>query len=389
MPRIAHLSTMTRLGGVEMVLRDFLQASGTSDAEHLLITTSSRPDIVESITQKGIQHFEPKRLFGKDPSALLRIVSFLREQRVDLLHCYNSNANIVGYACSMLYPGIKLITGEHGSVWNNSGLKLKLDQKASHRASGIIANSEASKAALVHRYGVAPEKIDIAYNPIPGFQALEREAARKQLGLSPEALVLGSVGRLVAQKGYHVLLKAFKELLTTQPHAELVLIGDGPLKSDLQALAQSLQIADKLHWAGELSDAKKYLKAFDLFVSTSLRESFGNVLLEANLAQVPVVAPETCGIPEAILHRETGWLVPTSTVATPPFHLDENDYSQEGAPPLLCMSHRALSKAMLQALHSEKRDVMLKAGLKRAQQQFSIQRYVDTVSSIYQKVLHG
>jgi len=130
-------------------------------------------------------------------------------------------------------------------------------------------------------------------------QLKSRATARQALGLNNDRFVFGTVGRLVGKKDHRTLLEAFAK--ANVDDSILVLIGSGGRESELKSLAYELQINDRVLFLGHLPDAAKYLKAMDVFVLTSSeREAFGLVLLEAMLARVPIISSDAKGPEEVV-----------------------------------------------------------------------------------------
>jgi GalNAc-alpha-(1->4)-GalNAc-alpha-(1->3)-diNAcBac-PP-undecaprenol alpha-1,4-N-acetyl-D-galactosaminyltransferase len=124
-----------------------------------------------------------------------------------------------------------------------------------------------------------------------------------------------SVGRLVPQKGIDTLLKASAEALQHLSGWRLAIIGDGPLRAQLQALAQELEIAERVDWLGQVSDPFPYLRAAQFFVSTSRFEGSPNALLEAmSCGLAAVVTDASPGPLELVGNGEAGIVVPANDV---------------------------------------------------------------------------
>jgi glycosyltransferase involved in cell wall biosynthesis len=123
-----------------------------------------------------------------------------------------------------------------------------------------------------------------------------------------------TVGRLVAVKGHSILLDAFARLLADNVDATLTIVGDGPLRSELEEVAKRLGIDDRVRLAGRIGqdDLLAYYEAADVFVLTSLAEGIPVVLMEAMATQLPVVASDITGIPELIRDGQEGILVPAA-----------------------------------------------------------------------------
>lgn len=149
------------------------------------------------------------------------------------------------------------------------------------------------------------ERIETLYNRIDvdAVQAeqVSREAAREYLGLPQDAWVVGNVGRLHPDKDQATLIRGFALALPQLPSGSLlVIIGSGRLEVSLKALAAELGVAEQVRFLGQVANARRYFKAFDLFALTSDHEPFGMVLLEAMAAGVPVIASDCGGAPEVV-----------------------------------------------------------------------------------------
>jgi len=144
-----------------------------------------------------------------------------------------------------------------------------------------------------------PERIETLYNriDIEAVQAeqVSREAARDSLGLPPKAWVVGNVGRLHPDKDQATLIRGFARALPKLPAGSLLaILGSGRLQDSLKALASELEVSEQVRFLGQVPNARRYFKAFDVFALSSDHEPFGMVLLEAMVAGVPVICSD-CG----------------------------------------------------------------------------------------------
>ncbi|MGV8916387.1 MAG: glycosyltransferase [Pseudomonas sp.] len=149
------------------------------------------------------------------------------------------------------------------------------------------------------------ERIQTLYNRIDveALQAIQLSAikAREELGLPLSAFIVGNVGRLHPDKDQATLLRGFAQALPTLPaNSELVILGKGRLEQDLKALAMELGIGSKVSFLGQVPEARRYYKAFDVFALSSDHEPFGMVLLEAMVAGVPLLATAAGGAKEVV-----------------------------------------------------------------------------------------
>jgi 1,2-diacylglycerol 3-alpha-glucosyltransferase len=181
----------------------------------------------------------------------------------------------------------------------------------------IVIPSESMKETLVREYGllerftVIPTGIELGPYRIADGQSLR---ARK--GWQKEKVMI-SIGRLAPEKNWDTLLKAAKSVRKNHPDLRVVLIGDGPARSDLEGLASELGIADYVTFMGEVpfADVPAYLKAADLFGFASTTETQGLVTMEALAAGLPVVAVDASGTRDILTDGEQGFLVPDDAEA--------------------------------------------------------------------------
>ena len=145
----------------------------------------------------------------------------------------------------------------------------------------------------------------VIYNGIPEPEFLEREIARKffeekiKFDLKNKFLI-GSIGRLDYQKNYEFLINVFPEILKIKPEAIAIIVGEGPERKKLENLIEKANLKEKVFLIGELKNASKYLKAFDLFLLPSRYEGLSITLIEALFAQIPILASDVGGDKEIV-----------------------------------------------------------------------------------------
>jgi glycosyltransferase involved in cell wall biosynthesis len=137
-----------------------------------------------------------------------------------------------------------------------------------------------------------------------------KSSARSHLGIEDDIFVFGTIGRLVNKKGHIYLLEAFKQLHECYPSAKLVIIGEGKLKKTLLSYIHRNKLESSVIMTGEIFDAYHFIKAFDVFVLSSLSEAFGLAILESMIAKVPVIATDVGGVKYVV--GEKGKLIPAA-----------------------------------------------------------------------------
>jgi glycosyltransferase involved in cell wall biosynthesis len=190
-----------------------------------------------------------------------------------------------------------------------------LDRRTIHRADRVCVLSKALSADLRERTGLPADRIAVIPNGIDTAAAdralaAAGEAARAGLGLSHADLVVASIGRLHRQKGFDVLLEAFRPLALAHPRGRLIIAGEGPERAALEEKAAALGIAGRVLFTGAVSSPWNVLAAADIFVLPSRYEGMPNALLEAMAAALPVVATGVGAVPEMIEDSRQGFVVP-------------------------------------------------------------------------------
>jgi len=210
-------------------------------------------------------------------------------------------------------PVVISARGSDVNLFSQFPLIRRLLRYSLRRADQVIAVSQALQEKI-EDLGIPSQKISVIPNGVDleKFYPCDREQAQKLLGLTQERVIL-SVGHLKANKGFELLLNAFRILLDRfrETNVGLVIVGDGPFRTRLEELISLLQLETRVRLVGNVQHNKLYLwyNAADLFCLASEREGWPNVLLETLACGTPVVATPVGGIPEIIQSEDIGILV--------------------------------------------------------------------------------
>jgi teichuronic acid biosynthesis glycosyltransferase TuaC len=245
------------------------------------------------------------------------LAKLIRQTKIDVIHAHTALPD--GAAAVLLGRefGLPVVCTAHGSDVNvypyTNRFVRWASQWAVRHVDRMIAVSENLKKAAIALAGT--REIAVVHNGADSgsFKALGRREARSRLKLDSTRKLVCFVGYLRSEKGLEYLLEAFAGL--DQPDTQLCLVGDGPLKHSLTALAQRLGIIDNCQFAGKRphDEIPLWISAADCIVLSSLSEGFPTILAEAMLCGVPIIATPVGGIPEVIRDGETGLLVPCRT----------------------------------------------------------------------------
>ncbi len=243
------------------------------------------------------------------------LFSLFSAEQPDIVHLNSSKAGGLGSLAARMAGVPMIVFTVHGAPWQEDRGVL---------ARGSIAVASWITFLFCHRVIVISQhaferiralpfcgkKVRLIHNGIEPLEFMPKEVARETLGIDTAQPVLGSVGELVWNKGYHVLLRAVGVLKRRGINIYVCIVGDGEERKFIETLLQEEDIEDRVHLAGFVRDAHKILKAFDVFVLPSLKEGLPYVALEAGQAELPVVASNVGGIPDIIADNESGMLCP-------------------------------------------------------------------------------
>lgn len=220
-----------------------------------------------------------------------------------------------------MHHNLPWVAFHHGYTWPDLKARLynQLDRWSLRAPRQVVTVSQPFREELIS-FGVPGETIAVVHNAIPltwGQVACQPEAAntlRQQLGIDPMCKVILIVGRLSKEKDHQTLLSAIHRLpADLQTH--LVVVGDGPERSNIETTIRNLGLQDRVSLVGHQRSAEPYYGIADLAVLSSLSEGSPNALLEAMVTSVPVVATSVGGIPEIVRNGESALLVEAGDAA--------------------------------------------------------------------------
>lgn len=306
-----------------------------------------------------------------NPLSLYKLTRFFKDERIDLVHTNGARMNFYGRLAAHWAGAQHICSTVHNSLYDYPIGKLKLavyvktDVWTARYAQRIITVAEALARDLRDKYGIPAEKILTIHNGID-LSELEptrsREAVRDDLGIPPDSPLVGAIGRMTHQKGFTYLLQALPALIERVPKTQCLLVGDGPLRGELEREAVQLGLLDRCIFTGLRTDIPDLLTAIDVFVLPSLSEGFPMVLLEAMGMRQPVVATAVSGNPELIEHGRTGLLVSS---ADPP----------------------GLATAMTWLLeHPHEAETIGQAAQSIVEQQFTVTKMVEKTEEVYRSM---
>ncbi len=318
-PRLLHVVDGLDTGGLERFVCD-LALSQHAAGQSVAVFSLNRTDGFRAeLEAGGVEVIQGDKRGGFDRALILRLRVLVRERGIELVHTHNFVPNyyaalaVVGLRCALV------------NTCHNMGTRLAqrrlrwLFRLSLLRTARIATVGEAARAHLVGA-GLLPAARTLALDngiPVQRFARGERAraAARDVLGVAVDAPVLGCVGRLVALKNHALLIGLLPALRARFAGLQLVLIGDGPLRAELEEQVRTLGLGDCVHFAGDRSNVAQLLCAFDVFVQPSRTEGLSIALLEASAAGCAIVASRVGGNPEIVAEGERGRLFESEDAA--------------------------------------------------------------------------
>lgn len=313
LPRLSvlHVATPGAVGGLERVVQSL--CIGLRRRQHAVqvVATGESEDVIDRfqapLASAGVPVHRlvlPPRSYVGEHRSLARLITSIKPQ---VVHTHGYRADLLaGWAARD--AGVPTVTTLHG--FTGGGWKNRVYERLQRIALGRFDAVAAVSQSVVEQAGrSARQRLRVIANAWLEYEApLGRAAARGALGLAPtNHRIIGWVGRVSREKGLDVALNALPSL--AHMPLKLVVVGDGPARSECERLASDLGLGDRVHWCGRLPDAARLFGAFDVFLLSSRSEGTPMVLFEAMATRTPIVATEVGGVPE-VLPRGTALLVP-------------------------------------------------------------------------------
>ena len=315
---ILHLLNSLDAGGTERVLTEFLRAAGSNRLRHLVVTLRRAGSLAERLPPDVACH--ALDVAGKSLTSWMKLARVARRHKADVIHARGTGGWMDAILASRACPGTRLVLGFHGfetpTAWTlRKRMVARLGSLAGAR---FVSVSRSGVTQLMTECGVSATRGDWRPNGVcrerfaPRAEA-DVAATRARFGLPPNAVVVGTVASLTPIKRLDVLIRAAAILSAGIDRLHLLIVGDGPLRTDLLDLARSVGIGDHVHFAGWQADIADLLQAIDVYVCSSDSEGMSNALLEAMAAARPIVATDVGDNAILLDQGRAGYLIPPAS----------------------------------------------------------------------------
>jgi sugar transferase (PEP-CTERM/EpsH1 system associated) len=317
-PLIVHLIHRLDVGGLENGLINLINQMPPERYRHAIVCLKDFSHVHQRIKASGVEIIALNKREGKDWRHYLHLYRTLKRLQPALIHTRNL-ASLEGQLLA-LAAGIKLrVHSEHGRDTNDVDGKNRkhrwLRQLLRPLVGHFIAVSRDLQRWLIERIGVPAADVTQINNGVDSLQFHPRLGPAAAVGpagfLCEEAFVIGSVGRMIDAKDFATLVRAFVLLVADGqwPQLRLMIIGEGPCRSQCQALLEEAGLCGMAWLPGARDDVAQLMRSMDLFVLPSLTEGSSNTILEAMASGLPVVATAVGGNVDLVQPGHTGALV--------------------------------------------------------------------------------
>jgi glycosyltransferase involved in cell wall biosynthesis len=317
--RVLHLVSSGGLYGAEQVILNLAQSERLITFVGALYNVHSpNLDVIEEAEKRDLNTVVFHSQGRIDVTTVFRIIRFLREHQIDILHTHGYKSDIVGFLAA-LFGRAKWVATNH--VWHPLSTKLRLyesvDAFALRFAARVIAVSREIREDLIST-NIRSACIRVIQNGIDVdhfTQFRSPKALKATLGIHDDDLVVTIVGRLSPEKGHRTFLEAAKEITSNRNHVKFLIVGDGPMREELRAEVARLNLEDHVIFTGFRRDMPVMYALSDMMVNASTIEGLPMTILEAMASNVPVIATPAGGTPDVIKDNVTGLLFEAQDVA--------------------------------------------------------------------------
>ncbi|HVT74958.1 MAG TPA: glycosyltransferase family 4 protein [Candidatus Paceibacterota bacterium] len=324
--KILYVITKSNWGGAQKYVYD-LASSLPSDAFEPVVAFGGSGLLADKLATAGIRTISIDSLqrdmsVFTDAKSLFRLVSLFRAEKPDVVHVNSSKVGGLGAFVARIVGVPNIIFTCHGWPWNEERSLASLwiirffswlTVLFAHRTITVSERDWSDgkklfwvgdKVSLVHN-GIRPPELRTKTD---ARAYIERAATAKGVDISTGDFLIGAIGELHKNKGYEYLLPAIGSL---DARFKLAIIGEGEERSKLEMRLADLDLARRVVLLGFIEDASSYLRAFDGFVLSSIKEGLPYVVIEAGFAGLPVVATNVGGVKEIVDDMRSGILVQT------------------------------------------------------------------------------
>jgi glycosyltransferase involved in cell wall biosynthesis len=369
--RVLHLRDTDRICGPGKTILETVDHIDSSRFDLSIGLFLSRTDsdniYYREALARGFKVVPFRSLNPYDPTLVPRIVRYVEEERIDIIHSHDYKTDLLTYAAARM-TSIIAVTTQHGWITNTlkSRAIIGLQSLVLHAFDSVIAVSAKMRDDLLS-LGVSEEKIELIYNAIVSSKYVpdssRRDYLRHELCLPENAVLIGNVGRLSPEKGQRDFIAAAGILAASRNDLYFVLAGDGPDRTLLERQAEQTGLEERVFFLGNVLEMSPVYDGLDIVALTSHTEGFPNVVMESMCMEKPVLATRVGGTGDLVRNRETGILV------------------ESGSPRLIAEGLQTILD------HPDLRDSMVRSAKHEVMTAYDFQRRTERIEELYRHLV--
>jgi len=331
-PRILHIITRLDAGGAAtntIISVDHLRAEGFNTHLAYGLTDDPHHRILDDLQHRALKVIHFPNLVREiaplqDFITLLQLIKLIRKWKYNLIHTHSSKAGAIGRLAAF-FCGIPAIHTPHGHIFYGyfknipTRIFVTIEKSLARLCIRIVSLTDVETRESLERAIGRPEQYITIPSGVPLGQFRQLPVAlgqtfRKDYHIPEDAILVISVGRLVAIKGFDSLLQAIEDASAKSVFFFTAIIGDGEEREHLETLVKEKGIQDRVIFTGSLSDIRGAISAADIFALASRNEGMGRAFIEAMASGLPVVGTRVGGIPSFITDEISGLLVDSEDI---------------------------------------------------------------------------
>ncbi|MCP9447043.1 MAG: glycosyltransferase [Nitrospira sp.] len=316
--RIAQVITGLVVGGGGQVVWTIARKIDRARFEMDIFCVIEGGELVSDIEKMGFRvnvlekTYDYRRLLSYDVFKILKLAEYLEKGKYDIVHTHLYQADVIGRIAGIVAGVPNMVKSLHNMGQWKKKRHLIVDRLLLSKTAYVICCSDYQKEVAIRQEHLKEGKAITIYNgvDIERFTPKRnRFAFARSLGLDPTCKIVGTVGRMIEMKGQVHFLRSIQHVLAEHPDVQFVLVGDGPIRKELEGEVKNKPFRDQVFFLGERRDVPEILGIMDVFVFPSLSEGMAIAVVEAMASRLPVVASHIRPLSDIVIHEKTGLLV--------------------------------------------------------------------------------
>lgn len=309
--RVLQVANSLEIGGLEKVVLNILNVQLPDQLCEIGVACLEDEGALDDFVREGIAHIHLHKTHITRSRLIRNLANIVRKEKIDIIHCHNYAPLLFSVLVKILLLGrVKIVYTEHNQIYSISSKHYRIFRYLLKFADEIVTVSEdLQKYFLKEKLG---KKSTVIWNGIPEPQVNKDEVQRLSAlyRKNENDFLVGTAVVMSEQKGLKFLVEAAGKVVREVPQIKFLLIGDGPLRKELEQQVAENGLSENIIFPGYQKEVHNHLKTLDVFVLSSLWEGFSIALIEALALELPIVATDVGGNGEIVNNMVTGMLVP-------------------------------------------------------------------------------